>query len=126
MARLAVALLVAAAGCRPSGPLEVSAIQVGRSLNSDNSVGIHTTRFKPDDTIYVAVLTRGAGAATLGARFSYAGRVLSDQSRDVAYRGDAATEFHLDYAGNLPTGGYRIEIRQDGRVIAARDVRVED
>ena len=48
-----------AAGCRPSGPLRVTTIQTGKSLNSDKSVGNHTTRFKPDDTMFASVLTDG-------------------------------------------------------------------
>ena len=59
---LTVSILLCVAGCKPNTPLRVSTIQAGRTLNSDRSIGQHTTRFKPDDTIHVAVLTDGPGA----------------------------------------------------------------
>src|SRR5690606_11590610 len=43
-------------GRRPSEPLVIRTVQIGRSLNSDNSVGALTTRFSPEDTIYASVL----------------------------------------------------------------------
>ena len=58
--------------------------------------------FKPNDTIYVAVLTDGSGSATIGAKFSHLGRVVAEPEKKVSYRGAAATEFHLDYAGGVP------------------------
>ena len=51
-----------------SGNLTARSIQVGKSLNSDNSVGTLTTTFKPNDTIYAAVLTDGSGRGTLSAK----------------------------------------------------------
>lgn len=116
------AVLVA---CGPRGPLKVSAIQTGRSLNSDNSVSNHTTRFKPDDTMYVAVLTDGAGAGTLGIRWRYAGRQVSEESRQVSYWDNAATEFHIQNSGGFPAGDYSVEILVDGEAFATRTLRVE-
>jgi hypothetical protein len=56
----------------------VTTIQVGRSLNSDKSVGAHTTQFKPNDTIYVAVLTDATGTGKITARWTYGGRPVSE------------------------------------------------
>jgi hypothetical protein len=126
LARLGTAIAVAAAlaGCG-AGNLTVKTIQTGRSLNSDNSVGALTTTFKPSDTIYVAVLTDGSGSATIGARFSHLGRVVAEPEKNVSYRGAAATEFHLDYAGGVPTGDYDIEVFFNGQPAGMRKVRVE-
>jgi hypothetical protein len=126
LARLAlgVALAVGLSACGV-GTLKVTNIQTGRSLNSDNSVGTLGTTFKPSDTIYVAVLTDGTGRATIGARFSHLGRVVSQPEKKVSYRGSAATEFHLDYAGGLPTGEYDIEVFFEGQSAGMRKVRVE-
>jgi len=57
MALILVVAASACAACRSGGPIRIAAVQLGRSLNSDNSVGNHTTQFKPTDTLYVAVLT---------------------------------------------------------------------
>ena len=120
-----LALTVATAGCRPDEPLRVSTIQTGRSLNPDNSVGAHTTTFKPDDTIYVSVLTTDAGAGTIGARWTYAGRVVSEPKQEVSYKGPAATEFHIQNSGGFPPGDYAVEIFLDGVSVGKRAFRVE-
>lgn len=118
-----LALIVAGAGCRPA--LHVSVLQVGRSLNADNTVATHTTRFKPDDTIYASVLTDRTGSSTIRARWSYAGRVVSETEKRVSYRGEAATEFHFQSAGGFPPGDYKVDIFVDGQPVASRDFRVE-
>jgi hypothetical protein len=120
-----VVLLAAAVAACGAGTLTVTNIQTGRSLNSDNSVGALTTTFKPNDTIYVAVLTDGSGSATIGAKFSHLGRVVAEPERRVSYRGAAATEFHLDYPGGSPVGEYEIEVFFNGQSAGMRRVRVE-
>jgi hypothetical protein len=128
-ATILVCLLLAiwggAAGCGSGEPLSVTTIQLGRSLNPDNTVGTHTTRFKPDDTIYVAVLTDGSGAAKIGARWMYAGRVVSETTKDVSYKGAAATEFHIQNSGGFPAGEYKVEVLVNGQSIGTREFRVE-
>jgi hypothetical protein len=119
-----LALAATLSGCGV-GSLKVTSLQTGRSLNSDNSVGALTTTFKPSDTIYVAVLTDGTGSATIGAKFSHLGRVVSEPEKKVSYRGAAATELHLDYAGGIPTGEYDIEVFFNGQSAGMRKVRVE-
>jgi hypothetical protein len=114
-----------AVACRPSGPLRVTTIQTGRSLNSDKSVGNHTTRFKPDDTMFASVLTDGPGAGTIGARWRYAGRVVNEETREVSYRDHAATEFHIQNSSGFPPGDYSVEILVDGKSFATRTLHVE-
>ena len=117
--------VIAAAACRPSGPLRVTTIQTGKSLNSDNSVGNHTTRFKPDDTMFASVLTDGPGSGSIGARWKYAGRVVSEETREVSYRDHAATAFHIQNSSGFPEGEYSVEILVDGKSFATRALRVE-
>ena len=121
---LAVAGLVTAA-CGPSGPLRVTTIQTGRSLNSDRSVGNHTTRFKPDDTMFVSVLTDGPGSGTIGVRWLFSGRLVSEESKEVSYRDHAATEFHIQNSSGFPPGDYAVEVLVDGKPFATRTLRVE-
>ena len=117
--------VLAATGCRPSGPLRVTTIQTGRSLNSDNSVGNHTTRFKPDDTMFASVLTDGPGAGTIGVRWRFAGRLVSEETRNVSYRDHAATAFHIQNSSGFPDGEYSVEILVDGKSFATRSLRVD-
>lgn len=119
-----VALLLAA--CGPSDPLEVSAIQTGKSLNSDNSVATHATTFSPRDTMYVSVLTAARGAGTITVRWSFAGgRVIHEATKDVSYNDQAATDFRFQAADGFPPGEYRIEVLLDGEPVGTRTVRVE-
>jgi len=123
---VAVTLVIASAvACRPGGPLKVVTIQTGRSLNSDRSVGTHTTRFKPDDTMFVAVLTEGRGAGTFVARWTYAGRLVGENTQKVSYVDRAATEFHIQNSSGFPAGDYTVEVLLDGASIGTRNLRVE-
>jgi len=120
-----VLLSVVVAACRPGGPLQLATIQTGKSLNSDNSVGTLTTRFKPDDTLFVSVLTKGPGAGKIGVKWTYSGRLVSEDTRDVAYRDNAATEFHIKNSGGFPAGDYGVEVLIDGKSVATRPLKVE-
>ncbi len=121
----AVGLLLAAAIACSRGPLRVDTIQLGRSLNPDNSVASHSSTFKHNETVYVAVLTTDKGAGTIGAKWSYAGRVIDEPKKEVSYRGAAATEFHLQSAGGFPPGDYKVEIFLDGAPAGSRTFRVD-
>jgi hypothetical protein len=122
---IVVVAVVALSGAACSrGPLQVATVQTGHSLNSDNSVGNHGTRFKPTDTLYVSVLTKGPGSGTLEARWLFGGRVVSEGKKNVSYPDDAATEFHMQYAGRLPTGDYTVEILLDGKPVESRKLEV--
>lgn len=120
---LAAATLVAAACTRQ--PLTLNAIQLGRGLNDDKTVSGFTTRFKPTDTIYAAVLTNGAGSGKVKARWLYAGRVVSEPERDVRYQGPASTEFHIQNTSGFPPGEYTVELFLDGKAVGSRSFRVE-
>jgi hypothetical protein len=117
-------LAVVLAGCRPSEPLVIRTVQVGRSLNSDNSVGALTTRFEPEDTIYVSVLTAAPGTSTITAKWYYQGVLINESSKEGSYRDAAATEFHLLNTSGFPAGAYRIEILIDGELKETRNFTV--
>ena len=111
--------------CRPSEPVQFETIQLGRSLNSDNSVGNHTTRFRPDDTVYVALLSEMPGSGTISVRWVLNGQTVKEESREVSYTREAATEFHLQNSGGFPPGTYRVEILVNGQPAGTREFRVE-
>lgn len=126
-ALLVVALLAAAtiSGCGTDQPLQVTTIQLGRSINPDKTVASHTTRFKPTDTIYAAVLTDGTGPAKIKVRWRYRGTLVSEPEQDVKYQGPAATEFHLENSGGFPPGDYTVEFFVDGKPIGTRPFKIE-
>lgn len=126
--RLSVALPLVVAIFLPAcarQPLQFSAVQLGRGLNADKTVNGFTTRFKPTDTIYVAVLTDGPGAGTVKARWLYAGRVVSEPEQQVRYQGSAATAFHLRNSSGFPPGEYTVELFVDGTPVGSKSFRVE-
>lgn len=111
--------------CGPTEPLQIATLQLGKSLNPDNSVGTHTTRFKPDDTVYVSLLSDKPGYGTVTVRWLLNGQVVSEAKRDVSYTREAATEFHLQNSGGFPHGNYRVEILINGQPAGSREFRVE-
>lgn len=116
--------LVAMVACGPSEPLQVDTIQLGRALSADNRIGSHTTVFRPDDTIYVSVLTTATGAGTIGVRWMFGDRLISEPSREVSYKGAAATEFHIQNSGGFPVGSYSVEAFLDGVSVGRRNFTV--
>jgi hypothetical protein len=116
---------LALAACQSNAPLKVSTIQVGRALSSDNQIGSHTVVFRPDDTIYVSVLTTDTGSGTIGVKWLFGDRVISEPSREVSYKGAAATEFHIQNSGGFPEGKYSVEAFLDGVSVGKRTFRVE-
>ena len=117
-----VVLAVFIAGCRPA--LHVTTLQLGRTLNTDNTLTNLTTRFKPGDAIYAAALTDRTGSSTLTARWTYNGHVISEIPKAVSYKGQSATAFEFKNAGDFPIGDYKVEILVDGQLVASRDFKV--
>ena len=124
-----VAAVVAAAALTVSAcnndPLQVSTIQLGKSLNPDNSVGTFTTSFAPRDTVYLSVLTGASGAGTLETKWYYGSAPVSEMKKEVSYHGAAATEFRFHNTAGFPAGSYRVEIFLDGKPAGERTFKIE-
>ncbi|HEY1305091.1 MAG TPA: hypothetical protein VGF24_16155 [Vicinamibacterales bacterium] len=117
---LTISLLCLACSSRP----QFVSTQIGRTINTDGTVGDGTTVFAPDDTVYLSVATAGPGSATMRARWTYAGRLVDESTKRVSYRGDAATEFHLKPPDPFPPGDYSVEIFFDGQSVGTTAFRV--
>ncbi len=113
-------------GCGLGEALKVSSIQLGRSLNADGSIANPTTSFTSDDTIYVSVMTTGVGSGEIGVRWMYAGRVVGEPKKQVSYRDDAATEFHLQSTSGFPAGEYSVEAFFNGQSVGTQKFQVEN
>ena len=125
IASVLLAIAVTAATACNNDPLKVTAIQLGKSLNSDNSVGNHATTFKPSDTVYASVLTGASGAGTIETKWYYGSSKVSEMKKEVSYHGEAATEFRFHNSAGLPPGPYKVEIFLDGQPVGDRTFRVE-
>ncbi len=116
-------MLATAVACRPSEPLKVTTIQLGRSLNSDDSVAGHTTTFKPAETIYASVINLAPGTGTVSARWVYAGQTVSEETKEVSFTREGATEFHLQSpSAGFPPGDYRVEFQVNGQAVGNEGV----
>jgi len=70
------------------------------------------------------VLTDATGAGKITARWTYGGRPVSEESKNVSYRGEAATEFHIENSGGFPAGDYKVQVLLDDQSVGERDFRV--
>ena len=122
LATVIVCTCVAACGSRA---LQIASIQLGRSLNPDRSVAEFTTVFKPNDSIYLSVLTTGGGSGTIRVRWMYGGKVLGEPEKRVANQDLAATDFPLQSAGGFPPGQYSAEVFLEGKSVGTKTFRVE-
>jgi hypothetical protein len=111
-------------GCRSNEPLKLDTIQLGRGLSPDNRIGQISSLFRPDDTIYVSVLTTDTGSGTIGVKWMYGDRLISEPSKQVSYKGAAATEFHIQNSGGFPDGQYSVEAFIDGVSVGRRPFTV--
>lgn len=123
---LVLVLLVLVAACGPSEPLKVSAVQTGKSLNSDNSIAVHAATFRPKDTMYVAVLTDARGSGRITVRWKLSSQLLHEVTREVSYNDQSATDFRFQAADGFPPGTYTIEVLLDDQVVNTTTVRVEN
>ena len=122
--RLHLAVLCAClAGC--GSKLQVTGIQLGRSLNPDLTVAQHTTSFAPSDTVYVSVRTAGVGSGTITVRWRYGARVLDEPQKKVSYTDIAATDFSLRSVAGFPSGQYTAEVLLDGQSVGTKTFRVD-
>ena len=122
-AGLGVLAIVSTIAC--SGPLQLTNIQIGRSLNQDGSVASITSLFKPSETVYVAVQT-GAGKGVIGVRWKFGTKVVAEPTKSVDYNaGPKSTEFHLQNSGGFPPGDYSVDVLIDGVQVGTRNFKVE-
>ncbi|MGE0816115.1 MAG: hypothetical protein AB7O28_15130 [Vicinamibacterales bacterium] len=118
----AAALAVLAAAC--SKPIAVDTIQLGRSLNADQSVAAQATTFKPNDTIYVAALNSSRGNGVISVKWYYGSQLLSEREKTVKFQGAGATSFNLQSASGFPEGDYSVEVFADGVSVGKRTFNV--
>ena len=107
-----------------SQPLTVDTIQLGRSLNADNSVAAQTTTFKPNETVYVAALNNQRGQGTVKVRWYMGSQLLSEREKTVKFQGAGATEFNISSATGFPIGDYSVEVFVNGTSIGTRKFNV--
>lgn len=122
--KLAGAVVIALAAAACSQPITVETIQLGRSLNVDQSVASQATTFKPNETVYVSALNSARGHGTIAVKWYYGSQMLSERSKQVKFQGAGATEFNISSATGFPEGDYRVEVLVDGTSVGTRNFNV--
>lgn len=122
--RLAVALLagVLTAACSPQ--ITIETIQIGRSVNVDQSIATPTTTFKPNETVYVSALNSGRGHGEIAVKWYYGDQMLSERTKQVKFQGAGATSFNISTATEFPEGEYSVEVFVDGTSVGKRSFNV--
>ena len=114
-------------GAATSAAVRVADVKLGRALGADKRLTDETDDFRPGDTIYAVVETRGTGPNTsLQARWTYQdGQVVDESSRSIAAAGEDVTEFHISKPGGWPKGKYKVEISLNGAAAESEDFEVK-
>lgn len=105
-------------------PVSVTGVRIGSHINSDLSVPVPKTVFKPTDAIFVSVATRATQPTrgSLGALWTYgAGEYLQsvhDESKEVVFNGEGTTVFKISKPDDWPDGEYHVEIFLDGQSVS--------
>ena len=124
--RLGAAVLAAVVLVGCSQPIIVETVQIGRSLNEDQSIAAQTTTFKPNETIYVSALNSARGFGTIKVRWFMGAQLLSEREKPVKFQGAGATEFNISSATGFPVGEYRVEVFVDGQPVGTRNFDVRE
>lgn len=122
-----IPILAAALACSSNEPLRLVQMQLGRSLNADNTIAQPAVSFRPRDTVFLSVMTSGRGTGTVSVRWTYAGRVVDEPKKQIhyTYKDAAATDFRLESVSGFPPGDYGAEVFLDGQSVGTRKFRVE-
>lgn len=122
--RLGAALVAAVVLVGCSQPITIDTVQLGRSLNQDQSIAAQATTFKPNETIYVSALNSARGFGTIKVRWYMGTQLLSEREKQVKFQGAGATEFNISSATGFPDGNYRVEVFVDGQPVGTRNFDV--
>ena len=106
-------------------PTTVSAVELGRGVDTDKRITERVEQFRPGDTIYASVITAGTTPATLHAKWTYQdGQVVEESDQSISPAGTSATEFHVSKPDGWPAGNYTLEISLNGAVVQTKQFTV--
>lgn len=108
----------------PTPSAQVNEVILGRDLDTDNRVTVQTDQFKPNDVVYVTVMTSGSSPNSMlrAVWTDENGQVVDESQQVVASTG--VTEFHISKPDGLPPGRYRVEIFLDGNSVQTKEFTI--
>ncbi|HET9157184.1 MAG TPA: hypothetical protein VFN91_10990 [Myxococcaceae bacterium] len=103
----------------PPAPFRVTAAQLGKGIQPDNTVQMVTATFGPKDTIYLSVTSMGMTQATLATRWTFGPKdvLVHEESKSVSPTSERPmrTEFHISKPSGWPAGDYKVVLTVDGQ-----------
>jgi hypothetical protein len=107
--------------------IRVTEVELGRGIGADKRITDETDDFRPNDVVYLSVLTDGsASSATLTARWTFQdGQLVDETTQTIQPTGATATEFHISKPDGLPAGKYRVQLLLNGREAGSEDFEVK-
>jgi len=102
-------------------------LEVGRSLKGDNHVTDKATRFQPNDSVYIVVVSKGSvSGAKMEAVISYQnGAMVYDSTRVVDLKGPGTTVFQASNSSGWPAGKYQLRVMIAGKSYRTWDFEVK-
>ncbi len=104
---------------RAAEQVKATDIDLGRSIDAEKQIQDKTRSFKPSDTIYVSVDTKGESAgAPITARFMFEdGQLVHQEQAVIAPDGKEHTEFHISKPGGFPAGEYEVQVTTGAKMM---------
>ncbi len=119
--------LAPATSSGPRPDVQVTSLELGRSVNPDKTMQDATIIFKPNDTVYASIIMEGqAPTLAVKGRFTRdSGQVVEECTQNLAVSGRAVTEFHVARPDGWPVGRYNFEVLLNGNSAASKGFEIE-
>lgn len=106
--------------------VRVTDVTLGSAVGLDKKILRPQDVFRPEDTVYVSVVTAGSSSNTLlSARWLRGAQVLVETTQAIAPAGTATSEFHVSKPGGFEAGEYDVEILVEGKPVSKRRFTVQ-
>jgi len=101
-------------------------VTLGNAIGANNTIATPRTTFSAGDTIHASVATDASMPVRLTAKWTHLGsnQTVAEETKEVA-AGAHTTDFHISKPDGWPTGRYRVEISEDGRLVNTSEFTVQ-
>jgi hypothetical protein len=112
---------------RAVGDLRIASLEIGRSVNPDQTMHDATVLFIPTDDVWASVVVEGNApqATLLGRWMTDGGEVLDQSSQEIKPTSRTVTSFRIAARpGGWPLGRYRFELLLNGVGVGRQDFEI--
>jgi len=111
----------------PTGDFRIASLTLGKAVDEEGQVRQAQEAFATGDKIYASVVSVGSSdGLTLAARWTAAdGTQVASAGQSLNPSTPTATTFSIAQPEPWPTGGYKLEVSVNGRVVETRSFLVQ-